>query len=405
MPAATIAQTLRTQTNLWGRLATTSVAHFTEHIYVGVVIVVLPVIAVALGLSNVEIGLVIAARAVIAGFSNIPSGLLADLTGRRSLLLGTCLVLLGLGSLMTSFAFGFWTLILLMTFTAMGEGGFHPQSLSILSARYPDRRALALGIHDSSGSLGAILGSLALGALLGVLDWRSTLQIWAVPGLCAGILYGVFCKERSARTLAREGLSRALFRNILNNRSVLVMFLISVFRTMGQTTLLPFLSLYLYQSVGLSGEAVAAYISVLLFSAALAPSFSGWAADRMGRKPLLIAGLAVSAASIALLPTLAPGLPLSAGLAVAGIALWALRPIIFAAAMEIAPPEMTGTLVGFVFTGNQGLSFIAPILIGVCADIYGIGAALGVIGIFPLLAVLVTVTLFKKEQEKDLPTA
>lgn len=395
MPTTTIAQTLRVKTDLWGRLATTCVAHFTEHIYVGIIAVVLPVMSASLGLNTAQAGFVVGVRSLVAGASNIPSGLLADLNGRRSVFLGICLILLGLGSFLMSFSMGFGSLVLFISVTAIGAGGFHPQSLSILSARYPDHRALALGVHDSSGNLGEILGPATIGILLGVMDWRGTLQVWAIPGLLIGVVYALFCTEIHKNTMSKRNLSRALWRDIATNRPVLVVFIVSVFRTMGQTALLPVLSFYLYQSLGLSSGTVGLYFSTLLLFAAAAPSFSGWAADRFGRKPLLVWGLAVSAIAIAVLPALPAGIPLAMGLAVAGVALWALRPIIFASAMEVAPPQIAGTLVGFLFTGNMGLSFISPILAGIVADSYGMGAGLAFIGIFPLIGCLVALVSYQ----------
>jgi MFS family permease len=63
--------------------------------------------------------------------------------------------------------------------------------------------------------------------------------------------------------------------------------------------------------------------------------------------------------------------------------------VVFAAAMEIAPPELAGTTVGFLYSGNMGLSFIAPLSAGLVADAYGLPAAITFLGIFPLLAGLV----------------
>ena len=130
-------------------------------------------------------------------------------------------------------------------------------------------------------------------------------------------------------------------------------------------------------------------MSILFLFAGLVPAFSGWLSDRVGRVPMLTAGLAASAVSIAILPYLDPGIPLAIGLGVIGTALWAVRPVIFAAAMEAAPPHVAGTLVGFLFTGNMGLSAVSPILAGLIADTMGYGMALAFIGIFPLLACLV----------------
>lgn len=64
-------QTLRLQAPAWGRLATTSVAHLTEHLYVGINTVVLPVMATALGMSMAQAGFLISARSLVAGLLNI----------------------------------------------------------------------------------------------------------------------------------------------------------------------------------------------------------------------------------------------------------------------------------------------------------------------------------------------
>jgi MFS family permease len=72
-----------------------------------------------------------------------------------------------------------------------------------------------------------------------------------------------------------------------------------------------------------------------------------------------------------------------------GALLWALRPVIFAAAMELAPPDLAGTTVGFLYSGNMGLSFVAPLSAGLIADAYGLPTAVTYIGIFPLLASVV----------------
>ncbi len=102
-----------------------------------------------------------------------------------------------------------------MALGAIGGGGFHPQSLGILSAAYPDKRALALGGHDSSGNLGQVLAPLTIGVLLTFMDWRGTLQLWAVPGLATGLLCALFCKEVNAESISRTSFSRLLLECLL----------------------------------------------------------------------------------------------------------------------------------------------------------------------------------------------
>jgi MFS family permease len=398
MAQTSIAQTFAVQASTWGRLTTTSLAHMTEHLYVGVITVVLPVMAPALGLTMAQVGLVVSIRSLVAGLSNIPSGLLADSAQKRNLILGLFLILIGLSSLLMSFAVGFWTLVLLMAVGAIGAGGFHPQSLAILSSAYRERRALALGVHDSSGNLGEVLAPLTIGTLLTYMDWRSVLQVWAVPGLAIGFFYALFCSETNAAPVSRAGLKRSLWEGVFKNRTVLSMLLISVFRTMGQTALVTFLPLYLTLELKLPVGTMGIYISILFLFAGFAPSVSGWVSDRIGRLPLMVAGCALSAISLLAVPYLSPGISLGLGCAAVGTMLWSLRPIVFAAAMEAAPPELAGSLVGFMFTGNMGLSFIAPILVGLVADGYGLATAVAFIGAFPFVACLIALSPLTRER-------
>ena len=381
--------------NSWTRLATTAAAHMTEHLYVGIITVALPVIGSAMGLSLAQIGSLVSARSLVGGIVNLPSGFLADVIRRRTVLLGLCLVLLGLASLLMSFAESFWPLLVFMAIGGIGAGSFHPQSIAILSSAYRERRAFALGIHDSAANLGEVIAPLTIGALLAYTDWRTTLQIWALPGLVVGISYALFFPETGRQVHRGSGWQRLWSKDVIKNRAMLVMFFVSVFRMLGQSALTVFLPLYLTLHLKLSVATMGLYISTLFFFAGISPSISGWAADRIGRMPLIIVGSALAALSVVALPHLSAGIPLGIGCALVGGLLWALRPVIFAAAMEMVPPELSGTTVGFLYSGNMGLSFLAPLTAGIVADAYGLPAALTVIGVFPLLACLVPLGLLR----------
>jgi MFS family permease len=387
-----------TVANSWTRLGATAVAHMTEHLYVGVITVALPVIGSAMGLSMAQIGSLVSTRSLVAGIVNLPSGFLADAIRRRTVLLGVCLIFLGLASLLMSFAQGFWTLMAFMAIGGIGSGSFHPQSIAILSTAYRERRAFALGIHDSAANLGEVIAPLTIGALLAYTDWRTTLQIWALPGLVVGISYAMFFPEIDRQVNRGARWQRLLPKELVKNRDMLVMFLVSVFRTLGQSALTVALPLYLTLHLKLSVAVMGLYISTLFFFAGISPSISGWVADRIGRIPLIIIGSALAALSVVALPHLPAGILLGIGCALVGGLLWALRPVIFAAAMEMVPPELSGTTVGFLYSGNMGLSFLAPLTAGLVADAYGLPTTLTCIGIFPLLACLVPLVFLRRRQ-------
>ena len=380
----------------WGRLAANSAAHMTEHLFNGVIVVVLPIITTSLGLSLAQAGALASARTLLAGVGSFPSGFLADLAGRRNLLLGLCISLIGFATFGLSVSSNFAMLMVYMALGGFGGGGFHPQSLAILSAKYREQKAFALGVHDSSANLGEVIGPLALGFLLNFFDWRTSLQIWAIPGLTIGLLYAAFGSEGNLAPPRARDYRRALWEDVIKNRAVFGLVAVSTLRAMGQTALAVFLPLYLSLYLKLSAGVAAVYMSILFLFAGIAPPFVGWISDRFGYKSLIILFSFLSFATIVAIPFLGSGLLLAGGFAALGALLWALRPVIVSAAMGAAPQELSGSIVALIYGANMGVSFLAPVSAGLIADAYGLPAALHAIAVFPLIAAVITSLLLKR---------
>ena len=379
----------------WGRLAANSAAHMTEHLFHGVIVVVLPLITTSLGLSLAQAGALASARTLFAGVGSFPSGFLADLAGRRNLLLGFCISLIGFATFGLSVSSSFAMLMVYMALGGFGGGGFHPQSLAILSAKYREQKAFALGVHDSSANLGEVIGPLALGFLLNFFDWRTSLQIWAIPALTIGLLYAAFGSEGNLAAPRARDYRRALWEDVIKNKAVFGLVAVSTLRAMGQTALAVFLPLYLSLHLKLSAGVAAAYMSILFLFAGIAPAFVGWISDRFGYKSLIILFSFLSFATIVAIPFLGSGFLLAGGLGALGALLWALRPVIVSAAMGAAPQELSGSIVALIYGANMGVSFLAPVSAGLIADAYGLPTALHAIAVFPLIAAVITLLLLK----------
>ena len=380
------AQTLINPFAGWGRLAANCSAHMTEHLFNGVVVVVLPIITSSLGLSLAQAGALASARTLFAGVASFPSGFFADLASRRNILLGTCIAMIGLASLGLSAAWTFPALMLFMALGGFGGGWFHPQSLAILSTKYRDQKAFALGVHDSSANLGEVVGPLTIGFLLNFFDWRTSLQIWAIPGLCIGVLYATFGREGHLAVPRPRDYRRAVWEDVLKNKAVFSLVAVSTLRAMGQTALAAFLPLYLSLHLKLPASIAGAYMSILFLFAGMAPACVGWVSDRLGHKRLIAVFSVLSFVAIVVIPHLGSGFLLTAGLAALGALLWALRPVIVSAAMSAAPQHLSGSIVALIYGANMGVSFLAPLAAGLIADRYGLPIALTSIAVFPLLA-------------------
>ncbi|HEY7219667.1 MAG TPA: MFS transporter [Candidatus Binatia bacterium] len=372
--------------SLWGRLAANCAAHMTEHLFNGVIVVVLPIITASLGLSLAQAGALASARTLLAGVASFPSGFFADLASRRNLMLGLCIATIGFASFGLSTSSSFSMLMIFMALAGFGSGWFHPQSLAILSAKYRDKKAFALGVHDSSANLGEVIGPLAIGLLVNFFDWRTALQVWAIPGLAIGITYA-FCGAEGNSVVPRaKDYRRAVWEDVLKNKSIFGLVAVSTLRAMGQTALAAFLPLYLVLHLQLSAGAAGAYMSILFLFAGAAPAVVGWISDRFGHRLLIVGFSFLSFVTIAAIPHLGSGLILAVGLGALGALLWALRPVIVSAAMSAAPQHLAGSIVAVIYGANMGVSFLAPVAAGLIADRYGLPIALTSIAVFPLLA-------------------
>ncbi|MBM2802370.1 MAG: transporter [Deltaproteobacteria bacterium] len=395
MSKAETANTLSLPLANWGRLAANSTAHMTEHLFNAVIAVILPIITATLGLSLAQAGALASARTLMAGVASFPSGFFADLARRRNLSLGCCTAMIGLATLGLGVSSSFLLLIIFMGLSGFGGGWFHPQSLAILSARYREQKAFALGVHDSSANLGEVIGPLAIGFLLNFFDWRTTLLIWGIPAIVVGLTYALWGAEGALAVPRARDYRRAIWNDVVRNKSVCGLVAISTLRALGQTALASFLPLYLYLHLKLPVVVAGAYMSVLFLFAGIAPAFVGWISDRYGHLFLIMVFSLLSGVCIVSIPYLGSDAILVVGLGALGALLWALRPVVVSAAMSSAPPELSGSIVAFIYGANMSVSFLAPILAGLIADIYGLPAALTSIAIFPLSAALLTFILLK----------
>ena len=393
MSKAETANTVSLPLANWGRLAANSTAHMTEHLFNAVIAVILPIITTTLGLSLAQAGALASARTLMAGVASFPSGFFADLASRRNLSLGFCVALIGLGTVGLSASSNFLLLMIFMGLSGFGGGWFHPQSLAILSAKYREKKTFALGVHDSSANLGEVIGPLAIGILLNFFDWRTTLLIWGIPGIVVGLSYALWGAEGALAVPRARDYRRAIWNDVVKNKSVCALVAVSTLRAMGQTALASFLPLYLSLQLKLPAALAGAYMSILFLFAGIAPALVGWISDRYGHLSLIMVFSLLSGGCIVAIPHLGSGALLVVGLGALGALLWALRPVVVSAAMSSAPPELSGSIVAFIYGANMSVSFAAPILAGLIADAYGLPTALTAIACFPFSAALLTFVL------------
>ncbi|HLF91584.1 MAG TPA: MFS transporter [Anaerolineales bacterium] len=231
-----------------------------------------PLVRDDLGLTYVEIGLLLAIPGFLANFIEPVIGVLGDVWKRRVLVLGGGIFFAG-ALLLTAFSQNFWVLLLSFVIFYPSSGAFVSLSQAALMDEEPDRHEQNMARWTFAGSLGVVAGPLALGAAIWLnLGWRG---LYAVFGGLTLLLVVYAARYRfPAKSPVpkesdevpspgfRQGL-RLAFR-ALKRREVLRWLVLLEFSDLMLDILLGFLALYLVDIAG--GTPAQAGIGVAVWS-------------------------------------------------------------------------------------------------------------------------------------------
>lgn len=149
------------------------------------------------------------------------------------------------------------------------------------------------------------------------------------------------------------------------------LYLIAFVQMFGIGLLVPIAPIYAIQVVGLSKEAIGVLFLAMTVSVALATLPAGRLADRLGRPSLIIAGMAIGAAGMWIIPLSRHLAWLVAAGGLLGASYALVIPAWLALVTELAPPGRLGLAVGASET-VQGLGLVfGPLLGGLLWDALG----------------------------------
>ncbi len=338
----------------------------------------LPFITRDLGLAYAEAGALVAVFHLSAFAANFGSGLVVDVSGRRVVFQVVSLALGAAALLACGIAQGVLWLALMVALIGATNNLWHPPAISFLSEHFPRQRGYVLSIHALGANLGDALAPLAAGALLVWLSWRGTASVGALPVFALALLTAMMLMplDKPGIRKDRQGLGLAKYmaglKGLLRDRSILHLSLLAGFRTMAQMGLMVFLPLYLADVVGMGPFMMGVTVMALQIGGVCASPVAGAWSDRIGRRPVVLAGLSVTTVMIVILTLIDDETLFIAGVAFMGFAMYAARPVIHSWMMDMAPPEVAASATSVMF-GVQAL-FTAIMVTGggVVADRWGL---------------------------------
>ncbi len=300
-------------------------------------------------------------------------GSLADKYGRKVMIIRSGLGM-ALVYLLMSFATNLWQIIVLRMLNGF-VSGFIPASTALMACSTPDENlGPSLGILQTGGAFGNIMGPLLGGVLSYYLGIQQTLLLAAATLTFATLIVMFGVKEIAAKDLTTKTDFVADFKTVLaNNTLLLMLFTVLLFQS-SVSFIQPILPLYVKAIFGGGDASIVTGVIFSLVGIATVLSAPMWGkrGQRRGYKHILMLGLLGSGA-FALLHALTANLWLLGVLRFAfGIFLTALMPGSNAVIAQAVGPEFRGRAFGFSSSAAQLGFFVGPLAGGVIGEFLGL---------------------------------
>jgi MFS family permease len=285
---------------------------------------------------------------------------------------GTALA--GAAYLLAGQASGLAVLMIALMLGGLGASTQHPLASSLVTDAYDGSGGVkeALSQYNFAGDIGKTLIPGAVGLLLVVVSWRTSVTLMGVLGLAAAALLWWLipahssppAHEKAAKAVNSAGSPSGL-------RALLATGTLDSTVRMGFLTFLPFL----LQSKGAGTAGIGMALSLLFIGGAFGKLFCGYMGARFG----MMKTVWVTESATSLCIVLAVSLPLTGVmilLPVLGLALNGTSSVLYGAVPELAAPGKREQAFAMFYTGTIGAGALAPVIFGRVGDTMGVPVAL-----------------------------
>jgi MFS family permease len=330
---------------------------------------VLPAFATDLGAGPELLGVIVAASTITGVFFKLPAGALSDTLGRKRMMV--------IGALFFAappFFYPFvadpYALLALRFLHGFATAIFSPVAAAYVAGLSEARRGARLGWYASMNDIGATGGPLIGGFIL-YFTTSYPLTYLTVGGLGVLTLLIVLAlpdvepaRDRAGKTLGErvsefgEGI-----REVLSVPPILVASGIEAVMYFGYAAFLGFLPVYAKQA-GLNDAEIALVLGAQLVAALAVKPLAGRLSDRMGRKPVIMAGLFLCAASLPLVFRGSDLATFAISAAALGVGVGAVTPVTNALIADLASEKRLGAAMGVFGTVFDFGEAMGPIVAG-----------------------------------------
>lgn len=350
---------------------------------VGLERTVLPLLAAReLGVASASATLTfLVAFGIVKALSNLAAGRLSDRVGRKPLLVAGWVAALPVAPLIIWAPSWSWV-VAANALLGVNQGlAWSATVIMKIDLAGPRRRGLAMGLNEVAGYGAVSLAALVTGALAARFGPRPVpFLIGIVVSLLGLVLSAVAVRETGGHAASETASAPPVRSGRGLGRSFTAVCQAGLVNNLNDGMAWGLLPIFLAGRglpIGRIGLVAAAYPASWTLLQAPAGAWS----DRVGRKPMIVAGLWLQAAGIW---WMAVGSSLTGWLAAAvvmGAGTALVYPTLLASVGDIAHPSRRATAVG-TYRLWRDLGYAAGALLsGVVADLFGLGWAIGVVGL------------------------
>ncbi len=335
---------------------------------VSLVAPIIPLYALEFGVSYTAAGALITGFAVARLMFSLLGGVVGDRYGARRVSIAGAL-LLTVSSVTAALAPTYGVLLISRFVEGMGSAILATTASQYLVQTAPkERLGRTMALYQTGLLIGVALGPFIGGRLAEMGDFRTPFWAYSVLGLIVAVLVTVFITDlpSSGKTLGESFRSTGDLLKMPSFRVVLfVAFSLFIMRGGARITLFP---LFGSEVVGLSPSQIGDVLSISAVTNLLIVNPGGQLVDRVGRKPVAIAGLILAGFAISaygFFETFGSLLVVSAlfGLA-SGLA--SIPPPTIVG--DLAPRGAEGSAVGLYRTSGDLGFIVGPLVMGAVAD-------------------------------------
>jgi MFS family permease len=337
---------------------------FFEFCSQSVLIPVIPLYSSGLSASISEIGVIVALLSYGTALFMIPFGLLSDRVGRRTLLV-IGLIISAICPFLYSFTTTITQLSLLRALHGIGLAAQIPVTIAaVLDLSPANQRGKALGWYTTATQSGLMVGPVIGGYLLNSLSFSAvfiTSSIFSVAGLIIVLLRSREIPQRKVDTIGGS-----LTFNWLKQKALYGAILTPFAISLGLGTVNAYMPIYC-KGFDISVIGAGLIITLAYASSAMLRVFAGSVSDKIGRKPMILTGLALSAIMIGLIANFNTLISLSIVAFCFGIGMGIVQPSSMALTADLASDKSRGLAIGMFTSLYQFGSAVGPTVMGAVA--------------------------------------